>query len=70
MDIQTEINEILGTGITQEALAARLDCSQAAISAFKNGKRGKRPSRELGNRVAAVHAELVRPRRASDARRA
>ncbi|SIO50784.1 hypothetical protein SAMN05444172_2608 [Burkholderia sp. GAS332] len=60
MDTQNIVSELLGTGLTQVELAALAGCSQPTISAFRLGARGKRVSKEIGDRLAALHAERCR----------
>jgi transcriptional regulator with XRE-family HTH domain len=59
MDTQTIVKEILGTGVTQDELAERANCSQALISAYLNGKRGSRPTYEIGARLMDIHRAVV-----------
>ena len=59
MDTQTIVKEILGTGVTQGELAEKAHCSQALISAYLNGKRGSRPTYEIGARLMDIHRAVV-----------
>lgn len=69
MDTQISLQEItkaiIATGLTQQALADLVPCSQAAICAFVNGNRGARPSYVIGQRLRDIHAERcgTKPRR-------
>lgn len=58
MDTKKITEELLATGLTQKALANRVPCSQAAISAFSRGNRGRRPTLAIGLRLMALHKEL------------
>lgn len=58
MDTKKITEELLATGLTQKALADRVPCSQAAISAFSRGNRGRRPTLVIGLRLMALHMEL------------
>jgi transcriptional regulator with XRE-family HTH domain len=62
MDTQTEVKQILDTGITQAALAARIPCSQALISALLHGKRGRRPTYDIAVRLKEIYVEVVTPK--------
>jgi len=59
MDIQKITADLIATGLTQEALAALVNCSQPTISAFLKGSRGSRPSLLIGNRLLELHHERV-----------
>ena len=59
MDIQKITADLIATGLTQEALAALVKCSQPTISAFLKGSRGSRPSLLIGNRLLELHHERV-----------
>lgn len=58
MDTKKITEELLATGLTQKALANKVPCSQAAISAFSRGIRGRRPTLTIGLRLMALHNEL------------
>lgn len=58
MDMKTKVSRILETGLTQQQLADLVPCSQSTINAFSKGKRGMRPSMEIGIRINAIHAQL------------
>lgn len=57
MNIKNTVSELLETGLTQQALADLVPCSQSLINAFFSGKRGSRPSHAIGNRLMELHAE-------------
>lgn len=57
MDIQKITRELLATGLTQQALADLVPCSQSTINSFLNGTRGKKPSFDTGARLLALHDE-------------
>jgi predicted transcriptional regulator len=59
MDIQKITADLIATGLTQEALAALVKCSQPTISHFLKGSRGSRPSLLIGNRLLELHHERV-----------
>jgi len=59
MDIQKITAELIATGLTQEALATLVPCSQPTISAFLKGSRGSRPSLLIGNRLLELHRDRV-----------
>jgi hypothetical protein len=63
MDIKKVTLEILSTGLTEQQLAHLIPCSQSLINAFKSGKRGKRTSLVIGERLRAIHAERCPVRR-------
>ena len=58
MDTQKITQDLLATGLTQQALAARVPCSQATISTFIRGTRGRRPTLTIGLRLMELHREL------------
>ena len=58
MDTKKITEELLATGLTQQALADMVPCSQAAISAFSRGSRGRRTTLVMGLRLIALHKEL------------
>ncbi|MCC6071440.1 hypothetical protein ACFSQU_18025 [Massilia sp. GCM10020059] len=57
MDTQKITSEILKTGLTEQELADLVPCSQSTINAFRNGKRGQRPSLAIGVRLLDLHRE-------------
>jgi transcriptional regulator with XRE-family HTH domain len=57
MDIQKSVSELLGTGLTQDELAGLVPCGQSTINAYFKGKRGKRPSLEIGQRIIELHRQ-------------
>ncbi len=70
MDIKKITLELLETGMTQQELADLANCSQSTINAFAKGKRGSRPTLDLGLRLLTLHQERcaadTAKRRASD----
>jgi transcriptional regulator with XRE-family HTH domain len=58
MDMKKITEELLASGLTQQALADKVPCSQAAINAFSRGKRGQRPTLTIGLRLMQLHSEL------------
>lgn len=60
MNTQTIVLELLKSGLTQTELAKLAGCAQPTISAFRLGVRGKRVSKEIGDRLFALHAERCR----------
>jgi transcriptional regulator with XRE-family HTH domain len=59
MDTRKITCELIGTGLTQQALAALIPCSQSTISSFLSGSRGVRPSLFIGTRLLELHKERV-----------
>lgn len=57
MDAQKITNELLATGLKEHELAALAGCSQSTINAFRHGKRGTRPSLEIGTNLMRIHQE-------------
>lgn len=57
MDIKNLISELRSTGLTQQALADLVPCSQSTINAYENGNRSKRPAYDIVSRLMALHAE-------------
>lgn len=57
MDTQKITSEILKTGLTEKELADLVPCSQSTINAFRNGKRGQRPSLAIGVRLLELHKQ-------------
>ncbi|WP_321953140.1 helix-turn-helix domain-containing protein [Paraburkholderia bannensis] len=57
MDTQRIVSDIIGSGLTQTELASLVPCGQSTISFFLRGKRGKRVSKLIGDRLQAIHAE-------------
>ena len=57
MDTQKITSELLETGLTEKELADLVPCSQSTINAFRNGKRGQRPSLAIGVRLLDLHSE-------------
>jgi len=55
MDIKKITRELLATGLTQQALADLVPCSQSTINSFLNGTRGKKPSFATGARLLELH---------------
>lgn len=57
--LQKTTKELLGSGLSEKKLADLVPCSQAAINAYSNGKRGTfNPSFAIGNRLIELHEEL------------
>jgi predicted transcriptional regulator len=57
MDIQKIVSELLSTDLNQQQLADLVPCRQSLISAYLNGKRGSRPTMQIGNRLLDLHKE-------------
>lgn len=53
------IDSLMRSGMTQHQIAASCGISQAHVSDLMNGRRGKRLSFEIGERLRALHAERV-----------
>lgn len=71
MDTQKITSDLLASGLTQQELADLVPCGQSTIAAYLAGTRGSRPSKQIGDRLEALHAERCSPgdalrRRASD----
>lgn len=64
MNWQQMISDLLDSGMQQQQLAEKLDCSQTYISDLYNDKRGKRVSYELGIKIIKLHKRRV-PREAA-----
>ena len=58
MDTKKIVSELLATGLSQQALAEKIPCSQSTISAFGLGSRGRRPTLAIGLRLMQLHQEL------------
>ena len=58
MDTKKITEALLATGLTQQALAERVPCSQSAISKFSRGNRGSRLTLAIGLRLIELHKEL------------
>ena len=56
MNIQNVITELRATGLTQQALADLVPCSQSTINAYENGTRSKRPAFDIVSKLIALHA--------------
>jgi len=67
MDIQKITSELRATGLTQQALADLVPCSQATINAYENGNRARRPAFSIVARLIELHTELCAPPRSSAA---
>jgi transcriptional regulator with XRE-family HTH domain len=65
MDIQKITRELLATGLTQQALADLVPCSQSTIASFLNGTRGKKPSFATGARLLELHTERCKDEQAT-----
>ena len=61
MDIQKITSELRATGLTQQALANLVPCSQATINAYENGNRARRYAFSIASRLIELHAELCAP---------
>jgi predicted transcriptional regulator len=57
MDIQKSVSDLLGSGLSQQELANLVPCGQSTINAYAKGKRGKRPSLLIGQRILELHRE-------------
>ncbi|MYM34900.1 helix-turn-helix domain-containing protein [Duganella sp. FT94W] len=57
MNIKTAITELRATGLTQQALADLVPCSQSTINAYENGNRATRPSFSIVSKLLELHAE-------------
>lgn len=60
MDWKTLILEIKSHGWTQDAIAAEVGTSQGHISDLETGKRGKRLSFDLAQRLLALRDRLTK----------
>lgn len=58
MNWQQIVNDILNTGLTQAELGVKVGCPQSTISDFSSGKRGKRPSWNVGSALVELHKSL------------
>lgn len=58
MDTKKITSELLATGLTQQELADKAECSQSLISALLRGERGTRLSFEIGSRLVKLHKRL------------
>lgn len=58
MDPQIIVSNLLATNLTQAKLAELVPCSQSLISSLITGARGKRISKNIGDRLEELHAEL------------
>lgn len=58
MNWQKIVNELLATGQSQTELSDKVGCPQSTISEISSGKRGKRPSWEVGNKLLELHDAL------------
>jgi hypothetical protein len=63
MDFQKITSDLLGTGLTEQQLADLVPCSQPTINAFRHGKRGARPSMQIGTRLVELHKQRCKARR-------
>ena len=54
---QHYVNSLLSLKWTQQYLASEAKCSQSVISALSRGKRGKRTSYELVDRLKALYEQ-------------
>lgn len=54
---QHYVNSLLDLGWTQQYLAGEAECSQSVISALSRGKRGKRTSYELVERLKMLYEQ-------------
>ena len=66
MNTQQITRELLETGLTQQKLAQLAGCSQATISSFLNGKKGKRPSFAIVDRLLDLHRARCKPKNCED----
>jgi transcriptional regulator with XRE-family HTH domain len=62
MDIQLKVKEILETGLTQSAVAEKVNCSQATISDLANGKQST-TTIQLGLKIIELHQKVLRQSR-------
>lgn len=58
MNTQKYTNDLLETGLTQKQLALMLGCSQGLVNAYSTGKKGKRPSYDMANKLISLHKKL------------
>lgn len=65
MNWQQMVKDLLESGFTQVQLAEKLDCPQSTVSDLFTGKRGIRPSWDLGNAIIQAHDELKRHKQAA-----
>lgn len=57
MDTQKITSDLIKSGLTQQQLADLVPCGQSTIAAYLAGTRGARPSKLIGDRLEALHAE-------------
>ena len=57
MDTQKITSDLIKSGLTQQQLADLVPCGQSTIAAYLAGTRGSRPSKLIGDRLEALHAE-------------
>lgn len=60
MDVKSTVLEIKAFGLTQQAIAEEVGTSQGHISDFETGRRGKRPSFEIAQKLIALRDRLRR----------
>lgn len=61
------ITSLMSSGMTQHQIAEAAGISQAHVSDLMTGKRGKRLSFEIGQRLSALHAKRCKARRTKEA---
>jgi predicted transcriptional regulator len=60
MDTKKYTSDLIATGLTQQELADRLECSQSTIAAYLNGTRGRNLSKAIGDKLERLHRKLCR----------
>lgn len=58
MDIKSTVLEIKAFGLTQQAIAEEVGTSQGHISDLETGRRGKRPSFEIVQKLMTLRDRL------------
>lgn len=59
MTTQKTVTEILASGMTQARLALLVPCSHSLIAKIVIGLRGENISKKIGDRLEAIHAEVL-----------
>jgi len=59
MNPQAIISDLMKSGLTQMEIERRTGVDQSTISGLYTGKRGKRVSFDVANKLANLHAELL-----------
>lgn len=62
MNPKKTVSAILESGLTQAQLALMVPCAQSSISYLATGKRGKRISKFVGDRLEQIYEERCAPK--------